>query len=198
MDAHLKAANHALDHAVPIPPLFYKGCSGILLLQGAEGGLGISIQGGKGILIRHNHGKGWSSPVAISYGSVGAGGVIGFAEKDIIIFLNPAGMKRMVEGKGQIKLNEDIGIAVGPVGAAAASEIGVSDKGGWATSFAFTIEKGALINVEVTGQIVEADGKPNQQVYGTTNAADIIEGKVSAPANAKVDEIMSKIDKKMK
>jgi len=131
--AHLKAANHAIDQSDSIPKEVYHGCSGLLLLQGSEGGMGVSVQGGKGVLIAHRNNK-WSNPVAISWHSFGAGAVAGFADKDILVFLNPAGMKvsvvssvlmqfairthkifsilkRLVEGKGQVKFNVDIGCA---------------------------------------------------------------------------------------
>jgi len=111
IDANIDAAMKALDHGVNIPKIYYKRCSGLLILSGEEGGIGISAQGGRGVLLRHKDGV-WSNPIAMNYGGIGAGAVIGFAEKDVLVFLNPFAMTKFLEAKDQLKLNVDFGIAM--------------------------------------------------------------------------------------
>jgi len=79
----------------------------------------------------------------------------------------------------------------GTIGGAAAGEIEVSDKGGWATSCAFTFSKGALINIEVVGSVIASDAEANQAFYGSSDPADIIEGKVSPPEGSSVSELLN-------
>jgi len=50
----------------------------------------------------------------------------------------------------------------------------------------------------VTGQIVESDASANENFYGTSNVADIIEGKVSPPEGSLVPALMAKIADKQK
>jgi len=97
--------------AASCPKACFKGCSGVVLIQAEEDGMLISATGGTGVLVGHKNGT-WSSPVAVNYSGLGVGVVVGFAQKDVVVFLNPFAMKRLIGGSGHIKLGADIGIAL--------------------------------------------------------------------------------------
>jgi len=108
----IDSAIHALEAAKLCPKVFFKGCSGIVLIRAEEGGVLVSAQGGKGVLVSHKDGI-WSNPVAVDFGGLGGGAVLGYAEKDIVIFLNPFAKKCFIESQGgHAKLNVDFGLTM--------------------------------------------------------------------------------------
>jgi len=84
----------------------------------------------------------------------------------------------------------------GKLGGSAATEVEVSQGGGWATSYAFSFSKGAIINAEITGTVVRVDERTNRIFYGSHKTADIIEGKMTPPDGSKVPKLLDLLAKK--
>jgi len=94
---------HVLEHGKNVPKACFKACSGILLVSAHEGGFIISGESGAGVAMLHKDGD-WSNPIAMTLDSVGWGAGIGVTDKDIMIFLDPLAMKRLLEGNFEAKL----------------------------------------------------------------------------------------------
>jgi lipid-binding SYLF domain-containing protein len=150
------AANgiHVLENVKYIPPTTIPLCSGIILISSREVGFVVSSQAGAGVAVKREGDK-WSAPVAVTLSGMGMGAVFGSADKEMLIALNPLAMKRLLEGKGQLKVGVDMGFASGEGCASIfGADIAVSDMGGFGTSFVYTFSKGVLLNIEVESSII--------------------------------------------
>lgn len=192
LDKYIEAASHVVDNA-KVPKVLFTGCGGLLLIESKEIGFALSGGGGAGVLMTHIDGR-WSNPVAIDLVKAGAGAVFGYADRDTVVILNHFAMKRFLEGKVKLNLAEDIGAAAGPVGASAESAIGVTEKGGGATSFVYTYQKGVLLNVEATASVVVIKDDVNNKFYGTKSVPDIVEGRAAAPDGSDVSDFVKKVE----
>jgi hypothetical protein len=94
-----------------IPPDMFHLCSGLVMISATEVGFGFTSQSGAGVAVKR-HGDKWAPPVAVTLSGMGIGAVVGAADKDILIVLNPAAMKRLLEGKGEVKIGVDMGLGI--------------------------------------------------------------------------------------
>ena len=192
-DEASKAAIHMMD-SVSVPKVMMAGCAGLLFLSSTEAGLVFTGTSGGGLLFRKTD-AGWSQPVACGFTSVGFGATIGVAKKDMVVVLNHFAMERFITDSFKLSISGDIGGALGPVGAAAESAMAVSNKGGGATAFIYTHQTGAIINAEVKFGGVENWNTANYQMYNSSNAKDIIDGKAQPVDASKVDELKKSVEK---
>ena len=189
------AANgiHVLENVKDIPPAMFPSCSGIILISSQEMGFVFSSQGGAGVAVKREGDK-WSAPVAVTLSGMGVGVVFGGAEKDVLIVLNHLAMKRLLEGKGQLKVGVDMGFASGKGGAnMVGADIAMSNKGGLGSSFVYTFSKGALLSVEVQVCTISNADEVNKEFYGSSDVADIFNGKAKASDEALVSKLHAAI-----
>lgn len=181
MEPLIEKSSAVLDTAEKVIPKFQlKSCAGLILLSSREVGLGVSYEAGAGVLLSHLNDK-WSTPVAVSLGSVGLGAVLGAADKQIAIVLNPLAMRNLIESKGSLQFGGELGLTVGK-GIEGGANVAVADKGkAWASSIVYTFSKGLMVSAQVdTGNIALIE-KVNQKYYHTNDPSEILEGLVSTP-----------------
>lgn len=78
MEKYLQNGLHVIEHAKGVDPATLKSCAAVLLISTRETGLVVSVDKGTGVLMVNNKEDGtWSSPVAVSLFSLGAGAVFG-------------------------------------------------------------------------------------------------------------------------
>jgi lipid-binding SYLF domain-containing protein len=189
---HAASGIHVLENVKDIAPHMFPLCSGIILISSVEIGLFFSGQGGPGVAVKRVGDK-WSAPVAVSLSGAGFGAVVGCADKDMLIVLNPLTMKRLLEGDGQLKVGVDMGFASGNIGHSAAVDIAMSNKGGLGSSFVYTFSKGALLSAEVQFCTISNADEVNKEFYGSSDVADIFNGKAKASDEALVSKLHAAI-----
>lgn len=196
MKGFTSAAVHVLDTVKGIPTGLFGACAGIILITAKEMGIVGSGHSGYGVSMSHNKkDSSWSSPVAVSLGGVGFGAVFGYANKDVLVLLNPAGMERLLQGHGQLKIDAETGFAAGKVGGNVGAAIAGSDAGGFATSFVFTHSKGMMLSAEVEICIIDNVANVNKEFYGTDDVKKILHGEATIPEG---DTLVSDLHAKMK
>lgn len=204
MQGYIDIGMKVLDRATKsaIPKVMFQQCSGILLISAAEIGLIFSGQQGSGVALAHKNSKEgdddkkcWSNPIAISIGALGVGAVLGFAVgKEIIVFLNALAMEKFLQGDGSFNMGAEFGFAAGKFGHAAAVALGISNKGGLASSFVYTFNDGVLIAAEVVfSSRVGPYRDPMEKFYGTSNHSDILDGKCAPPEGSAVPALLEKL-----
>lgn len=184
MEPLIEKSALVLDTAEKVIPKFQlKGCAGIILITSHQVGLGASYQAGAGVLLSHLNGK-WSTPVAVSLGSVGLGAVLGVADRQICIVLNPHAMRSLIESKGNLSFGGELGLTVGK-GVEGGAQVSVADKGkAWASSIVYTFSKGLMISAQVEQGNISFIEEVNSKFYQTTDPSEILELASTPPGPA--------------
>jgi len=186
------AAVHVMDNVHVPQPCFF-GCGGIILIKAKEAGFGFSSTGGGGLIFRRN-GAEWSNPAACKLSSVGVGAVVGYADKDMVIVLNPFAMNRFMTSNFKLDISVDLGAAIGKIGASGQVQVGVSDKAGVAAALVYVYQQGIIVNAEVTFGGLANYHEANFQMYGTDDVGAILSGKATPQDAAKAKELNEKIE----
>lgn len=76
MIGYLENGIHVIESAKGVDPKTLSSCAGVMLISTKEKGLVFSVDKGTGVLLVNGE-DGWSSPIAVSLKSVGAGAVFG-------------------------------------------------------------------------------------------------------------------------
>jgi|Transcript_25161 lipid-binding SYLF domain-containing protein len=181
MDKLIESSMAVLDTAANvIPKMQLKGCAGIILISSREVGFGASYQAGAGVLVSHLNGK-WSAPVAVSLGSVGLGAVLGAANKQLAIVLNPLAMRSLVESKGSIQFGGTLGLTI-KKGVEGGADVSVANHGtAWASSIVYTFSEGLMITAQLETGSISFIEEVNEKYYKTKDPSEILEGLASIP-----------------
>lgn len=195
IDIGLKVLDRVTNSNDMIPKIMFQQCAGILLISAEEIGMILSGQRGSGVALAHNKdSKKWSNPIAISISALGVGAVWGFSGKEIVVFLDPLAMEKFLEGDGSFNVGADFGFAAGSFGRAAAVALGISNKGGFASSFVYTFNDGVLISAEVVfSSRVGPCRDPMDKFYGTSKHSDILFGNCTPPEGSAVPALWDKL-----
>ena len=167
------------EKAIPIDLI--KNCAGLAIIPGMfKGALLIGGSYGKGIVLKHEHGK-WSGPAFISIGAGSLGLQLGGQAVDLIlVVLGKQTMNSFLKTK--FKLGADIAAAVGPVGAQATAATEIFLKGG---IYSYSRTKGAFIGLSIEGAGIATQEKLNKAYYNAFySPAEILSGKVRPPESA--------------
>lgn len=191
--AHLSLQEFLSPHLAveeQIPVKLLRGAKAVVFLTALKGGVGISGSLGTGIVIARD-GKGkWTGPCSILLAGIDIGFNIGIEKSDHIIILHDENAVRAFESVGQLKLGLDVSVAAGPKGRDAAIGVSVGDKG-YATTFSYSMAKGAYIGLSLEGQIITIRNDCNEQFYGkSVKASEILEGSIKAPKSKELKKII--------
>ncbi len=112
-----------------------------------------------------------------SFGLQAGGQVTDF----VILVLNDKGARALLKGK--LKLGADASVAADPVGRDAEASTTASMS---AEMLSYSRAQGVFAGVSLAWATLRPDSGANENVYGKKiSAADIVDGKISAPATAK-------------
>jgi lipid-binding SYLF domain-containing protein len=127
--------------------------------------------------------QGWSAPVFLSVSGGSFGFQFGGTSMDIImVFRGRNGLKKLLRDK--FKIGGDASAAAGPVGRTAAAGTDVEMR---AEILTYSRSRGIFAGISLTGAVVRPDNDGNRAFYSATpDRESILDGKVSAPAEAMV------------
>jgi len=170
----------APDKGIPEEILGKAQCVGII--PGVKkAGFIVGAKYGKGILVCRT-GQGWSGPstVIVEGGSIGF--QIGASETDVVLVVkNKSGQQKLTQDK--FTFDASAGATAGPVGRTAQA---ATDAQLHAEILSYSRSRGLFAGVDLGGATMRPDHAANQAVYGRAiQPAEILEGKASAPPEAK-------------
>lgn len=171
-------------------------CAGLAFTFVKKGGIGLGFEHGHGFVISKLPGDAaaagptggapswtWSAPLFITVNAGSLGLTFGFSEIDSVVVLDtPEAVQAFT--KTQIELDTDIGASAGsaagvalPATAANFSNLNLSDK-----QFTYSVAKGAMVDVSLSGLGYTVDARKNSGVYGAeATPARILDGGVAPP-----------------
>ena len=162
-----------------IPPRILRHARGFAIISVVKAGLIFSGKAGDGVVVART-GHGWSGPAFISTGGAGWGPQIGAQVTDFVIVLNSEGAVNAFSKGGNVTLGADASVAAGPVGRAAEADVTPR-----AAIYTYSKSKGLFIGASLEGAVIGARKGANERYYGRpVAAADILHGRVGAPAGA--------------
>jgi lipid-binding SYLF domain-containing protein len=170
----------APDKGIPQEILGKAQCVGII--PGVKkAGFIVGAKYGKGVLVCRTA-QGWSGPstVIVEGGSIGF--QIGASETDVVLVVqNKRGQQKLAQDK--FTLDANAGATAGPVGRTAQA---ATDAQMHAEILSYSRSRGLFAGVDLGGATMRPDNAANKAVYGKElQQADILDGKASAPAEAK-------------
>jgi len=162
-----------------IPQAVMRDAKGVAILSVTKAGFVVSGRGGTGVVVARTD-SGWSGPSAIGTGGIGVGFQAGAQVSELVIILNtPEAVKAFSQGSN-VTLGASLSVAVGPVGRSA--EAGVSPR---AAIYTYSRSQGIFAGVSLEGTVIATRYDANEQYYGKpVYPADILEGKITPPAEA--------------
>ena len=170
----------APDKGIPQEILGKAQCIGII--PGVKkAGFIVGAKYGKGVLLCRTA-QGWSGPstVIVEGGSIGF--QIGASETDVVLVVqNKRGQQKLSQDK--FTLDASAGATAGPVGRTAQA---ATDAQMHAEILSYSRSRGLFAGIDLGGATMRPDNAANKAVYGKEiQQTDILDGKVSAPAEAK-------------
>jgi SH3 domain-containing YSC84-like protein 1 len=170
----------APDKGIPKEVLGKAQCVGII--PGVKkAGFILGAKYGKGVLVCRT-GSGWSGPstVIVEGGSIGF--QIGASETDVVLVVqNKSGQQKLMQDK--FTIGAGAAATAGPVGRTAEA---ATDAQLHAEILSYSRSRGLFAGVDLGGATMRPDNDANKAVYGkAAKQADILEGKVTAPGEAK-------------
>jgi lipid-binding SYLF domain-containing protein len=169
------------DKAIPGSILDKAEC--VAIIPGMKkGGFIVGGSFGRGaVSCRSADKKSWGAPAMIEMGGGSVGLQLGASATDVVmLIMNREGMDNLLKDK--FTLGGDASVAAGPVGRAATAETDASMK---AKILSYSRSSGVFGGVALKGSTLKQDNDANKELYGKPmEAAQILSGKVTAPANA--------------
>lgn len=169
------------DKAIPGSILDKAEC--VAIIPGMKkGGFIVGGSFGRGaVSCRSADKKSWGAPAMIEMGGGSVGLQLGASATDVVmLIMNREGMDNLLKDK--FTLGGDASVAAGPVGRAATAETDASMK---AKILSYSRSSGVFGGVALKGSTLKQDDDANKELYGKPmEAAQILSGKVTAPANA--------------
>ncbi len=151
--------------------LWMKEAKGVLIVPSLlKAGFVVGGEGGSGVLLARDRGKGWSEPAFYTLGSGSIGLQIGVQESQaMFIIMTDKGLDAMISKN--VQLGVDASIAVGPKGAG----IGGSTTANLgADIFSFALTRGAYGGASFEGSVAVERSDWNQSYYGAGATAKAI------------------------
>jgi len=171
-----------------IPPAVLRDAKGVAIFTMTKAGFVVSGRGGTGVVLARTE-NGWSAPSAIGAGGIGVGFQAGVEVAEHVIILNTPEAVRAFSQGSNFTLGANLSVAVGPVGRSAEAAITP-----YAAVYTYSRSQGIFAGVSLEGAMLATRYAANEEYYGKpVYAADLLEGKVTAPASAqKLIEALSK------
>jgi SH3 domain-containing YSC84-like protein 1 len=169
------------DKAIPGSVLDKAEC--VAIVPGMKkGGFIVGGSFGRGaVSCRSADKKSWGAPAMLEMGGGSVGLQLGASATDVVmLIMNREGMDNLLKDK--FTLGGDASVAAGPVGRAATAETDALMK---AKILSYSRSSGVFGGVALKGSTLKQDSDANKELYGKPmEAAQILSGKVTAPANA--------------
>lgn len=139
---------------------------------------------GRGVLTCRDERRRWSAPLFVRIEGGSFGSTIGGAETDIVLVAQGESVARQFMDS-KFTLGGDSNVMAGPVGRSSQAQQAQTDASTRPGILAYTRSRGLFAGMSLSGATVRADDAANASLYGSTNATDILTGKVEPPSDAK-------------
>ncbi|VVM07432.1 hypothetical protein MAMC_01591 [Methylacidimicrobium cyclopophantes] len=174
------ATIHQFKEEGKIPKSVFDRAKGIAFLRMTKGGLVISGEYGRGLVVQRI-GNGWSGPSAISSSAVGIGAQIGGSETNYVFVLNSDSAIRHFAHGGKVQMTGEMSGVAGPE-----SEHDVFLKPKRAV-YVYRSTEGLFGGIAFSGTELREDPDTNERYYHrAVSAREILSGKVPPPQRANV------------
>ncbi len=176
-----------------LPPALLSDAYGIAIIPGViKVGFILGGRYGTGVLLVHDHDKGWSSPSFISLAGGSVGWQIGAQSTDVILVFKT---RKSVDNirKGKFTLGADAAVAAGPVGRDTSASTDIQLK---AEIYSYSRSRGLFAGIALDGAVISIDDDANAQFYGKkgVSATEILDGSVSSasPEVKKLQDLLNR------
>lgn len=145
-----------------------------------KGGFFVGGEGGKGVLLTHRSGGGWSQPAFYALGSASFGLQIGLEQSEMVMFImSPKALDAVL--RDQFKIGAEAGLAVVTLGSnveAATTAAAGADIVVWASS------SGAYAGISLNGSVIKPQLDDDHAYYGpgVTQQSILFRGTVANPS----------------
>jgi lipid-binding SYLF domain-containing protein len=148
-----------------IPPALLHDAKGVAVLPHVvKVGLVVGGRFGRGVLLVRGPDGCWSNPVFLTLTGGGIGGQVGIQSTDLVlVFKTRNGLDRVLQGKGQLTLGADVGVAAGPVGRQAEAGTDAQLK---AEIYSYSRSRGLFAGVSLEGAGLLVDRDADEAFYG--------------------------------
>ncbi len=169
-----------------------KKAKGVLISpQMLEGAFVLGLSGGSGVLVARDPGTGiWNGPAFYTIGEVSFGFQAGGKASEVVMLaMTHRGVNALLSPS--VKLGADVGVAAGPVGAAASAATANLS----ADILTFALSKGLYAGISLEGAVVAVRNEWNGGYYGkpgVTPTDILIRKNVRNPESAKLIAAVSK------
>lgn len=154
---------------------------GLAIMSVLKVGLGISGQGGQGVVVART-GHGWSGPSFIGTGGAGYGFQIGAQITEFVFVLNTDAAVKSFSRDGNVTIGGDVSATAGPVGRDL--QAGVTPR---AAIYTYSRSQGLFAGISLQGAVIATQKTANARYYGqAVSARQILSGRVSPPTGASV------------
>jgi lipid-binding SYLF domain-containing protein len=170
------------DQSIPLDLL--QGAKGLCFLTVLKGGLVVSGRVGTGLLVARLEENRWSAPCALGTVGMGWGMLAGGDITHYLVVLTTTEAVDALLG-GTVQLGAELGVAVGPVGRGATSQ--VSAGGDWAVhpAYSYAHSQGLFLGMSLEGSVLTTRTDVNAKFYGqhlpTTQILDLPPPKAAEP-----------------
>eukprot|EP00934_Nitzschia_sp_Nitz4_P004118 Nitzschia sp. Nitz4//scaffold53_size117307//80403//82130//NITZ4_003777-RA/size117307-processed-gene-0.17-mRNA-1//1//CDS//3329554226//4108//frame0 len=151
------------DQSIPLDLLH--SAKGLCFMTVLKGGLVVSGRVGTGLLVARIDRNQWSAPCALGTVGMGWGMLAGGDITHYLVVLTTTDAVDAILG-GTVQLGAELGVAVGPVGRGATSQ--VASSGSWAVhpAYSYAHSQGLFMGMSLEGSVLTVRSDVNAKFYG--------------------------------
>jgi lipid-binding SYLF domain-containing protein len=181
------------DLSVPLNVL--QQAEGLVLTKVIKAGVGLSIQGGVGLVLKKLPDGTWSGPMAISTGGVALGLQLGASSTETLLVLNTAEAVNAFRQSSSVSIGGNFSVAAGPLGRQWDASLQTMENWTFVECYSYSLSEGLFAGVAVQGMVLSSRDELNTAFYnlGTetrVSAAQILDGKIQIPLTTEYLRLM--------
>jgi lipid-binding SYLF domain-containing protein len=169
-----------------IPPALFKDAHAVAVIPNViKAGFVVGGRHGRGVVLARDEKGVFSNPVFLTLTGGSVGWQAGAQSTDLVlVFKTRRSVERILQGRNQLTLGADAGVAAGPVGRQVAAATDAQLK---AEVYSYSRSRGLFGGVSLDGDALLVDWRGNADVYrrrGVTPADILAEKGIAAPLEA--------------
>lgn len=182
-----------------IPKELISSAKGIAFFTILKAGFLFSGRIGTGLVISRLADGNWSAPSSVLLSGMGWGFQFGGELTDVILILTTDKAVETFTSSSQVSVGTELGVAAGPVGRSAGTDVHGSKKGA-AAAFSYAHSKGLFAGISLEASVIVSRPDINRKFYGMeVEPAHLLSGKIPAPKCADplyraLSEVLTKVE----
>jgi lipid-binding SYLF domain-containing protein len=184
---------------VRIPATLLERAKGVVVMTVVKIGMGVAgFEFGTGLVISRLKPERWSAPCAIGSVSASVGSMAGIQVSDhVFLLMTDEAVDIMSSNDASIQLGADVGIALGPLGRAAETDLAIGKNMRSSTTngqrsnvslapiYSYSQSKGFYAGISLVGKVVATRHEVNEKFYGQkVEARQLLTGMIPQPPAA--------------